>query len=474
MRCFRQIFFLFLLSSQAFSNGIQYCPTLHVDEMPSEFNSGKMVDLASHIMVNQVCERLVKKAADGAFTSEAALKWKFDKTGTSLVIWLRGDRLVRKNELVTAAHVKRMIETVLKAGVVHGFKKIIGSGEFLSNASNEVQGVEILSKFKVKLSFTEPYFSILDDLSGLHASLCVEDDLGIAGSGPYFIESIDKNIFRFRAKDRNIVGPKVFCISDKSQKGTFLSIGTPSSKNEFDASLSYFIPEIRFIGFNLDSIYGDIRRRRSVLKLFGQIEKDLKYDLGGFIPLGLAGHNPKLKLNTDGKSINPTNLEIDYYLKDFDEVASILCKQAKKVGVECKANRVSLKRFLQLNQENKLKLFMGRFLPSVQSTRDLVSVFKPDSQLNFFFKSDSSSEHQKQITRFLEPIYSANYRRMVDASKELDSYLVNNLIMAPIEYGVMKKIFFNSNYIRGELNINSPLDLEIEKLDVKDAYLLRH
>ncbi len=454
------------------------CPILHVDELPARISSQDMVDLPSHIIVNQVCERLIKKWTDGSFVHEAASNWEFNQSGTSLVIWLKNNRFIRVEEVVTADHVKQMIEAVLKAGVVHGFKNISGSSDYLKGLSKHLRGIKVLSKFKIRLEFSEPYFSILDDLSDLHSSLCIQNGNSVIGSGPYYIHATRKNLIELRARSKNISGPNKFCVSDKFQNGVFLSVGNPSdqeaAKKGLRAEFSFFSPEVRFIGFNLDSTFSDIRKRRAILKLFNKSKRNFKYQLGGFIPLGLIGHNPKLNLDTKGQTVYPSEIVIDYYLEDLDTTATSLCKEARAQGLLCTPNRVLLSEFFKLKESGKLKVFLGRFFPSIPSTRDLISVFKPDSKLNYFFSKESKSKHKRSITNYMKLIFSADSTQMAKAVKDFDAYLVENLIMAPIEYGVMQKVVFDSKYIEGGLTINSPMDLEIEKLNVKNTYLYRN
>ncbi len=332
------------------------------------------------------------------------------------------------------------------------------------------------------LEFTKPNFDILKDLSAIHCSIAKRNTGRIIGTGPYSISKLDnkkKKVFLKKNKffNREEMDIEEFMLTtDETALNPDLSIKTKRVLNpRLNKAYWYFEPAIYFMGFNINhKDYGDIKVRAGLanlmdIKLIESVYGKIPYKIGGFIPLGMFGHNPNLMPaeHTDIKDLQyiPDDIVLYYHRKKPRNLAEAFCDKIKVLkSSRCVAQEINMKQLTTGTKNGDIGVFLSMFKPSISITSDLLSIFLLDSGLNLFSYHSKTTSNTKLDQLVRASLKLNNNDNHIDLFHNIDRLIINNYYVKPFLYGTEKTIYY-SKYIKlPYMGLLGPADLFLSQI----------
>lgn len=431
---FRIWIFLLFTTSQIFS-----APSpleVYVDKLPADVDHASMIEPSAIFVINQVCQRLIIHGVDGSFIPELAQSWTFENKGRILKLKLNRGAYFKDGTELTARDVQQTIKRIVAKNVVQGFKNIVGA------KTSDISGIKIIGTHELNIFFTHPNYSVLHDLADPHAAICRYENQTPYGTGDYKITQTSPARIEFESQNPAPHLIHKFALVDQSGPNVGIFVSPHQSSESWRNVSNFYLPQVKYLAFNSghpDFITLD--QRKSFARVFAAVllQRGESFAKGGFFPLGLAGHNPDLRLDLQGVNKFPRAVKIATYRHDLLDLANQTCIEAKRYNTKCDIEFDSFKALAA--KRKTVAIYLGRISPTIPSVADLLPIFRDDSEFNFFFSKDTPVKRKVQaLSLELERISASDISKLADIARAIDKILLEEVIVVPFQYGSIGKI----------------------------------
>ncbi len=476
----RRIFLLLIINSiltmQGFGTGRDV--VILLDSLPEKIDPFEVINKNSHLIVKQICERLIYFSTTGEYRGELAKSWNFSNGGRKLLIEIVGGQRFSDGSILQSQDVVTMIENVVKKGFISGFLNIKGARKFASGQASKISGVTVPMSNQILLDFDKDYFEILNDFSDVQTSLCKRIDGVLIGTGKFrlnilprkgheslFIQRVEKPIF-----DAEPV--QIEFVTNTMQRKVNISFSTKQHPEYLEMRMPYFEPKTIFVGFNASTKYGKDKGIRESIARAINSTKSLPNASSqpSFIPrsfIRFTGLKKKPAAEVGTLQFPREDLEIYSYTEELMDSIKFVCELLMNGGFKhkCQPRITSFEDFKRHLKEGKASIFVARLSPSKPSATDLITVFDRSSALNYYFSGPVSPLELK-----IQLLNRQIFRSMADREKyvsyleELNSLIMDEFLVVPLSDGSEQYIAFDRSLSVPQIGILGIIDYDLSKV----------
>lgn len=440
--------------------------------------------MEAYFIQDQIYETLLKKNSKGEIVSNLAKSWRYGEDLKSINVELRKKIYFSNGVELKAKHVRETIISLIKSNTIRSVNRIIGAEALRSGKTNELEGFKIIGPYTFSLMFSTRHPRALDFLCDESSAPILEQedsDLPL-GNGAYaLVKWNDRDKFVKLKRNEYYHGDKAqikeVIISTEVNNDTAITFpGVATTHQENKYVIPYFDVEVVYLGFNTSHPFlksKDTRLALSLLLTDDIIKRgfqELKYQLGGFIPIGYAGHSNSIKTPSSDFNLKTRlkqNITISTYRKEFVKLAEYYCGNIQVSGVGCEVRFVNNEQLHKDSHGSKLQMFIARFRP--ESVEELLGMFSYQSNFNLFFPKERtglSKEYDEMYDNIMS-ISSEQKERLVEAYKRFDEELIKQSIVKPISYGGEKQLYVKKGYLLPTINTNGPYGIKIKDITIR-------
>ncbi len=200
------LFFLTLFNSCSSQNRIDGYIYLRLDSNPTTLDPAFIVDVTGGFISAKIFNGLVKLDDNLNVVPDIAEKWEVKDGGTTYIFYLRKGMLFTNKREVTAYDFKYSFKRILdpegSSPNTWVLDKILGAREYVHGESQDIEGIEILDKYTIKIRLEEPFSPFLNLLTMTAAYVVPDEEVEKwgadfsthpVGTGPFILKKWEHN-----------------------------------------------------------------------------------------------------------------------------------------------------------------------------------------------------------------------------------------------------------------------------------------
>lgn len=359
-----------------------------------------------------------------------AKSWYVEEDNLTWVFNLRKGAKFHNGKEITAEDVKysleRLLSPKLKSPNAWFLYQIEGAKEYNEGKSNNVSGISILDRYRVKIKLSSSYSGFLLNLAQPCCSIMEKDDLRVnkfTGCGPFILERKDEEKYVFKAFDDYLGGKAyvdIFEIYYKDDnyldnyingKYDFIIIDGFKEINKLENEKKFVIEKqdvmtTQYAGFNLkrNSVFAKDKLVRKAInyaidkeRIIKEVTNNLAKEAKGIFPpaiiddKNLKGFKSNLnyakKLLSESSYRNETLLILgtDSNKKGNREIITeLIIEDLRKLGIRTEIVKVKTSDYMKPESISKADIyFMGWIADTGDPDNYLEPLFNPENYTNF-------------------------------------------------------------------------------------------
>lgn len=464
---------------------------------PVDMNLNEEFEIFSNVF-----ETLVATDSQGNLIPHLCEKWEASEEGKSFLFTIRKNVRMHNGQELTAKDIKSCFEKSIRhaSDLPSAFLTIRGVSEFLKGSIEEVDGIRAPSAEKLEIQLLEalpiyPAF-LLDGKAGvvLESKQGPQDELSLAGTGPFRLESLKNNLVKLKRNEDYWKGSSPLLDGIEFHAGLSASeIAEGFRSGQFDVvrdlhpeDLEEILRDRRlraglvespkknvyFALFNSASPIVQIQTVRQALCGIVRSHDLVRGTLGrfaqpaeGFLPPGILGHDPgrrrhpetrekALELLESSKVPLPIHLKASVHPIFQDRYASLtkaLFEVWSDIGVNISIETSTMASYLEAFKKNeKFDLMIGRWNADYDDPDNFTYVlFHSNAGLYRFYSS-------KELDRLMEEARSEG-RSVVREKlyRRIEALLLESSYLLPLFHDVDYRIA-NPRVLRLTLRSSAP------------------
>lgn len=457
-----------------------------VEKWPGDIHPINTVTLEGVLISNQIFDPLVTIGPGGEISPNLLENWSYSQEQKRYYFRLKKEIHFSNGEVLKTKHVINMFNRILKAKRFRNFERIHGAKEFIAGRSPSISGINVIDDYRFSIDFEVIHPRFLEDLADPYAVIFLETNRASypLGTGYYKLLKVDeknKNILlgrnTFKTKADQSFDELMFT-SDLSQNIDFSFVDGPSIQGRLSDKQTYFDTEVYLLAFNSahPSLRGsDVRitlANHLTPAMVDQALGKVRYRIGGYIPLGMAGHNPDLAFpsNPKKKTALPRKVTLLSYFPQLQALSEAYCRSLIQDGINCKAKLTTFDEIFKAKENNTLEISFIRQKSTNYTVEYLLSCFAFDSIFNVFLplnlQDPLTSKLEKMFQETLE-VPNSNKAKLVKQYMEIDQTVVNSGLVKPFRYGATKNIWSSSRIKIPAIDTLGPFGIKFHQVQLR-------
>lgn len=458
-----------------------------IEKWPGDIHPINTVTLEGVLISNQIFEPLVAIRPGGEVFPKLLKTWTYSSEQRRFYFKLREGVHFSNGEVLKTKHVINMFNRILKAKRFRNFERIHGAKDFISGANPSIIGIKALDDYSFSIDFDVTHPRFLEDLADPYAVICLETGKHSypLGTGFYKLVKIEEGS-KAIILGRNTFQPipdgsfdELKFSNDPTVRDIdFSFIDAPTSQPRLTEKQTYFDTEVYFLGFN--SAHPTLRSSNTRIALANyltsemvdQVMGKISYRVGGYIPLGMPGHDPNLRFpSTSQSKIDlPKKVTLLNYFPNLKGLSEDYCKALNKAGTACTAKLVTSDGIFKAKTSNDLQLFFIRQKSTNYTVEYLLSCFTFDSIFNFFLPStlqDPLTARLENMFQTTLEIPNSSKAQLIKQYMEIDHTVINSGLARPFRYGATKNIWSSSRIKLPSFDTLGPFGIKFHQVQLR-------
>lgn len=460
--------------------------TVSLEKQPGDVHPIHSNTLEAVLIGNQVYEPLVSIGPSGEILPLLLDGWNYEPSKKSFQFKLKENIRFSDGTPLTSADVVKTFKEIIAANRVQNFSRIKGAAVFAKRRAGEVSGLTIQNsrQFRIELDVAYPRF--LADLADPYASVFLEKK-GSAlplGTGPYMFEEVSASRERVTLARSPVAGSSeigfetlVFTADRKEPADLYFTEPTNPADDRL-RKLEYLDTEVVFLAFNAaNPTLADLRTRRSLGAMLTSPMIDaslgsVAYKVGGYIPLGTAGHNPGLAFPDAPQPPSlPKAVTLVSYMPRLTPLAERYCGSLRENGVSCTYKLISVDDMYKAKANGSLQLVLLRQKSTTYSVEYLLSCFTSPSSCNLFTTRRTNPEISRRMDDFFDRMLRTpadDKKTLLGLYKEMDASVLAYALVKPVRYGADKAIWYDSGLVVPAMDTLGPFGMKLGNVKIRN------
>ena len=180
-----------------------------LDTDPPTLDPAKVTDTVSDKVIRSIFDGLVKISPEGEYVPAIAERWEANEDGTVWTFYIRDNVYFHNGRQVKAEDFRysfmRVLNPETRSPRTWVLDRIKGATEFLNGESQDVEGIEVLGDFTLRLTLNNPFAPLLGLLAMSSAfvvphevadewgNLFASEPAATVGTGPFILKNWEHN-----------------------------------------------------------------------------------------------------------------------------------------------------------------------------------------------------------------------------------------------------------------------------------------
>ena len=491
------LFFLLLTDVSVSSTDTVY--QLAITGMPQTLDPAKTKDTDSSTVILQVFDTLFARDRDGRVSLALAEEYQVSEDRKTYSFSVRKDAVFHDGSSVESSDVVYSIHRKLKISGTEqsGLRLIKGVDPFLNGESERIQGVKVVDSHRFNIEFVKPFPGLPEVLSDLKFSIVPSEfetllkDNVVIGSGPFILNQKTNDqlsltrFAKYWGKKASLDRVIFRVLKNAEEAKEMLASGHLDNSHPFKLSAApkgqfspyhYLHSSVRFLGLNSNNtLLSDTNTRKALFSILPmsryhkQLNPGSKVPISHFIPYGLPGYKAQLWESPMSKSdalkilkgLRGHKIELLTYLPDQEllKVTHDICRQWNLSGLNCNVVSLSLSELVQRMSNRSYQAFVGKLMPHVPDSRQLLAFFKKDGM---FGLPRTNIDNLLDRAELVEALSVRS-----DIYTSINEEINLSFVAAPLMYMGEQKHYVRTGFILPYINVCGPYFMRLSDIAVR-------
>jgi hypothetical protein len=136
-------------------------------------------------------------------------------------------------------------------------------------------------------------------------------------------------------------------------------------------------------------------------------------------------------------------------------------------GIQCKIEKIGSPTDIDRSDPSRVAMFLFRLKPTTAQAEDLLAVFRPQNEFNFFYNSDNNPELALRFQQYFDDIDHCEPDESIGLYKAVDRFAVRQVLVRPLYYSGSAKLWRWKDLVMARPTIMGQFSIRIDRFHIR-------